>query len=222
MSKIKYNKEKPGRLLSGGGPRDLQHRQKLMQQEQIIRDLVISESRHHPSIIDKNKNIEKSQLKIDLSQYIPLEEVKRKIEDAVSFIKKEEKIKFENELSILSNELSNIKKKLNEKDIKITELQFKLETKESIYESSIFDFKKLQEKLEQLYNKIADGSIKPFVGSKMDRPSLEDKIFIDPLSNESNVTLDSHIEITEEASQSELQNRDLNNDLAKLRALLSK
>ncbi len=54
----------------------------------------------------------------------------------------------------------------------------------------------------------------------MDRPALEDKIFIDPIEKSTEPKLDSHIDIKEDKSSKTDSERDINTDLAKLRNLL--
>jgi hypothetical protein len=89
-----------------------------------------------------------------------------------------------------------------------------MEIPDNKYEKLIIN---LQDKLDKLYNKIADGSIQPLVGSRINRPELEDKIFIDPIDKDKEPQLDSHIAIKEEEVE---EKRDMRPDLAKLRKLL--
>jgi chromosome segregation ATPase len=103
---------------------------------------------------------------------------------------------------------------LQGKAAKIAELEQKI----SGTESSNSSIKDLEDKLDKLYLKIADGSISPLVGSRMDRPALEDKIFIDPIDKGQEPKLESHIEV-EETPTTEVD-RDVSSDLAKLRNLL--
>ncbi len=132
----------------------------------------------------------------------------------------------EKEISkIKSNDLEEISKiriksaqELGERDIKITKLESTIKAKEEADNKSAELAKDLQDKLDKIYNKIADGSIRPFVGSRMDRPELEDKIFIDPIEIGKEMELDSYINIKEEDPKEE--SRDMQGDLAKLRKLL--
>jgi len=164
VTKIKYNKDKSGRILIGGGPRDIQLRQRLIQAELI---------KH--SVGDKPKKQE-----IDLSQYLPLSEVKKKIEEAVEFTKKNEKEIYK-----------TIKQEIIEKDLTIAKLTSELSVKDEIYMN-------LQIKMDKIYERISDGSIQSFVGKN--RPELEDKIFIDPIEKKKGTKLYSHIIIKEEST----------------------
>lgn len=184
MTKIKYNKDKSGRILIGGGPRDIQLRQRLVQAEMIKR-----------SVDEEPKKQE-----VDLSQYLPLNKVKEKIEAAVEFTKKnDQKIR------------EKTKQEFIEKDLTIAKLTSELSVKDEIYMN-------LQMKMDKIYERISDGSIQPFVGKN--RPELEDKIFIDPLEKDENLRLDSHIVIEEDKTSKESLKRDINTDLDKLRGLL--
>lgn len=242
MSKIRYNKEKNGRILGGTGPRDLQRRQRLVQQEKVIKEMVEIESGLHPKMADKSSE-SKDTGNIDLSQYIPINEVKKKIEDAISFVREEERLRFEGglksindqlkdsklklkdleeELSSKNSEVEILNAKLKDKDYIIDNLKLMLENRSSVYEQSQIDIGNLEKRLDQIYCKISDGSIKSLVGSNMNRPALEDKIFIDPLIGEEGNNLDSYINVKKEIFEENTNDRDINTDLNKLRSLLSK
>ena len=288
MAKIRYDKELTGKLVGRGGPRDIQRRQKMMHQEGQIRELVEAEVGVHPSMVPSGKE-PPAQSSVDLSQYLKLDEVHKKIEESVEFTKDEERKRFESGLRSLNDQLNEMRRKhnasqeelinknseisrvkdqllratsgsdssiaeLNKKDeeintkntiinqqyerisfletrvdelsdmskndmekvIKITELETQIKTKEEVYSQTMDS---LQERLDQLYAKISDGSIRPLVGSQMDRPELEDKIFIDPIDPNAASSMDSHIEVKEEVMD-DSQDRDVVSDVAKLRRLL--
>ena len=193
MTKIKYNKSKSGRILMGGGPRDIQLKQRLAQAELIKRKINITDG----AVVE-----EPIKSKIDLSQYLPLDEVKEKIESAVEFTKKREK-----EIREKDNQ------KIIEKDLTIAKLISELSVKDEVYMN-------LQIKMDKIYERISNGSIKSLVGSNISRPMLEDKIFIDPLEKETDSDLDSHINIEEDKILAETSERDIKTDLDKLRGLL--
>lgn len=331
MPKIIYNKVKSGRLLGGGGPRDRQTALKLEQQRELFSTL-------RPAMtaeVSKSKTVsepKQAQQEVDLSQYLPLKEVKKKIEEAVIFTRNKEQQRFESGLKNINNQLKaerkkaagsgeellnakveikrlktqitevpvipmEVEKRIMEKDSEISKLNTKLTTKSELYDkvekeitalqNKIEDINKsdgskdenigklkadldnksklcrrlkekvqrytesastkekklieltavmktkeeefgrsnsymteLQEKMDKLYDKIADGSIQSFVGSKMDRPMLEDKIFIDPLEKDKEPDLDAHIDIKEEESVKEVDS-DMMTDLSKLKGLLN-
>ncbi len=225
MPKIIYNKAKSGRLMGGGGPRDRQVSLRLKQQQELLYGL-------RPGLkaeISKSKTASKPhqhQQTVDLSQYLPLKEVKKKIEEAIAFTKNKEQQRFESGLKNINNQLKVEREKLTKSEAAVKKLQDQLGSvavsasdKEGFYSQSSKDIKGLQDKLDRLYNKISDGSIQHLVGSKMDRPALEDKIFIDPLEKGKEPDLDAHINITEEKSIEKVDG-DMMADLAKLKDLL--
>jgi len=261
--------------MGGGGPRDRQRR--------VADDRLVD--RLKPAIhAEVTKNGVGTPL--DISQYLPLDIVRRKIEEAVEATKQAERkrynsglrnindqlnaakkqkaaiedkliatnaeikrlksqiskdplisedikhkirgknteiLQLKNALSGKDKEISDLRLKTSEemhsKELTIAKLESNLESKKSSDEKSEQLLYNLQDKLEELYNRIADGSIQPLVGSNMDRPELEDKIFIDPIDKEAEPKLDSHIDIKEEKLKEE--NRDMKTDLAKLRKLLN-
>jgi hypothetical protein len=197
MAKIRYNKEKTGRTPSRSGPRDIQIRQRVMKEDALRRSIA-----DDPKPVMKNSK-KKSQPKdkeLDLSQYLPLDEVRKKIEEAIKFTEDQEKEKYE-------SSLKNLNSQLNESKIKIRNLTKELEAKERIY-------LKLESKLDKVFERISNGSIGNLVGKK--RPELEDKIFIDPLVKNDEPELDSHINVNESSGN------DMTGDLAKLRNLLKR
>ena len=199
MSRIRYNKEKlSSKQLGSGGPRDRQAALKLQQQKELLKRVSGEVSVEVPR-----------QQEVDLSQYLPFEEVKQKIADAVASTVESERKKFE-------GDLKSLRDKLQERDVSISKLRSELDTESSKRLSQ------LKYKLDKLYDRISDGSIQHLVGSKLGRPALEDNIFIDPLEKNTEPKLDSHINIKEDESLDETSDRDINTDLAKLRNLLKK
>jgi len=322
MGRIVYNKENSGKKLSRGGPRDIQLRQRIMYEE------AIRESQT-PVILTKDKS-SKAPPTVDLSQYLSLDKVKIKIEEAVEHTKEIVKAKYEsgiksltdqlnesksnidelkNEISKKNLELVNLREKisstpeisdkalkqLNKKDLRIVELESETKLyvdKISNLNRDISDMKgkvenainlvqekdaevkevrdamakrdaylrekdieihnknaelrekekdlskkeieitklksktdsmdvsgELSKKLDRLYQKISDGSIRHLVGSNMDRPALENKIFIDPLESTAGENLDPHIKIKEE-KYNKKEDRSVSADADKLRNLL--
>lgn len=295
MARIMYNKKRlAGKQIGGGGPRDKQLSQRI-RKEQELRDRILS-----PAMSAEIP----TQVEVDLSQYLPLEEVKKKIEEAVAATSDSERKRFESGLKNLNDQLNAERKKvgaaqdqlinansevsrlkasiqqspeisekaqqiINTKDldisklkaetiaklelhsriteelsnkdkeiveykskldamvgtdtdnkVRIAELETSLKAKEEASLKSSNDLNELKIKLDKLYDRISDGSIKPLVGSNMDRPSLEDKIFIDPIEKGGEQKLDSHIDIKEDKFSKNNSERDINTDLAKLRNLL--
>ena len=287
MSKIVYNKERSGKILARGGPRDVQNRQRLDQQERMLRDMVAEDRGLRPQVVGPggvDKPVQTQQ--IDLSQYVPLAEVRQKLLEASEFTRKEEVDRFESGITNLNTQLNETRKKYNasqeelinykaeirrlkeevlsapnigefqkksaeiekflhDKEVEMASVKAELTAKTNLYESTIKskdeqildlrnniemlnsgiesrtgEMRGLREKLDQVYDRISNGSIKPLVGSHMDRPTLEDKIFIDPIEPGREEQMDSHIEVKEEKPIEENQGRNIKGDLAKLRELL--
>jgi hypothetical protein len=194
MSRIRYNKEKSSsKQLGGGGPRDRQAALKLQQQRELIKREALIEASKQPEI--------------DLSQYLPFNEVRTKIADAVASTVVSERKKFESSLKGLED-------RLQEKDVVISKLRYELDTESSKR------LEGLKFKLDKLYDRISDGSIQHLVGSNMERPALENNIFIDPIEKDVDPKLDAHIDIKEDETSEEVLDRDINTDLVKLRNLL--
>lgn len=133
---------------------------------------------------------------------------------------KESLHKKELELSGVKTKVSSLVDKNTNNKIKIAELESGLKAKDEASLKSSKNFEELKSKMDRLYDSISDGSIRHLVGSKMDRPALEDRIFIDPIEKSEEPDLDSHIDIKEDESSKTDSERDINTDLAKLRNLL--
>ncbi len=280
MPRIKYDKEGSGKKIGRGGPRDVQLRQRIMQEELVRRQL--GSDAVVPIMKGGTASAEPIPVRTtdNLSGHLPLEEVRKKIEEAVKYTKASEKERFESGLKNLNDQLNAVRKKyagydktlrqlnekdlelskiktdlaiksdfyaksddeikalksqltelsrvnselsksLSEKDIALAEAKAYLISKEENYKQNSESFSILQSKMDELYNKISDGSIQPLIGSKMSRPALEDKIFIDPLEKTNEPELDSHIEVKEEEPKPEASNIDMKSDLAKLKNLLN-
>jgi len=301
-SRIVYNKEGSGKRLSRGGPRDIQLRQRILQEE-----MVRSGGGLAPHIITKDISVPSAPV-VDMSQYLPLSEVKSKIEEAVEHTRETVKGKYESGIKSLTEQLNEVRAKLpdisevahkqiNIKDLKIIELESDIKAKMEYVEKASRDVtdmtiklenasklvrerdeetkevraamakrdvylhekdmeihnknaelrekekelhkkdvesvklkskaesvdmsEELSTKLDRLYAKIADGSIRHLVGSQMDGPTIADKIFIDPLESTDGKNLDPHIKIEEEKSVEE-KDRSVADDTAKLRSLLKR
>jgi len=117
MTRIKYNKEKPGRILSRGDPRDIQLRQRLVQ-EQRAKRTVEAESGLHPTMVGPGTEKPKEP-EVDLSQYLPLGEVKARIEAAVEFTRESEKERYESGLRNLNDQLKEVRKKAKSAEEKL-------------------------------------------------------------------------------------------------------
>jgi chromosome segregation ATPase len=269
--------------MGGGGPRDHQARLELAKQRELLNIA--------PSVQAVEINKEAPPTSVDMSQFLSLDVVRQKIEEAVEFTRKTEADRYESGLKSLNDQLNAAKKKsalateqllnanveivrlkeqllrvptssstdletiqkkeselqnlkiklenrvrntveltakvddltgqVKSKDEEIAVLKFRMSESEKtiqLTEESGGKIKALEEKLDKLFDKIADGSISPFVGSKMDKPSLEDRIFIDPIEKGYEPKLESHIEVKDDPVVE--IDRDVSSDLAKLRNLL--
>ena len=102
MTRIKYNKERlSGKQIGGGGPRDKQLAQRLRKEHEML-------SQISPSMSAQVSE----QPTVDLSQYLPLAEVKRKLEEAVAATAESERKRFESGLKNLNDQLNAERKKV--------------------------------------------------------------------------------------------------------------
>ena len=203
MTRVKYNKENSGKIIGRGGPRDIQERQRFLREESVrqrTREVEV-ESGLHPKMVGSKAVMSREEGPVDVSQFLHISEVKKKIEEAVEFTRKSEQDRYESGLRNLNDQLNTVRK---ERDM----LKVELISKEEIYN-------KLQGKMDKIYQKVSDGSITTFIGK--DRPELEDKIFIDPIDKFSD--LDPHINVEEEPEM-EVRDRNVGEDIDKLRKLL--
>jgi chromosome segregation ATPase len=177
-------------------------------------------------VVESNKNIEGIGL--------PFEVVEQKIKEAVEQTEKGVRERYESGLGSLNSQLNASKaqvKELNarlaERKQEITELKkqvwdrdAKLEEKDDLIntlrEQQNQEVGDLKTKIMDLIDKIKSGKI---TSDNYDeaRPILEDKIFIDPLS-EVETDLDPHINVS--AAEAKGYKRDLKSDVEKLKGLL--
>jgi len=187
------------------------------------------------TLINKNAEIKRLTNQISKTPTISKEALDKINKKDLQISKKESELETKKELYNRSeNEIKRIREQLKElsrvnselsksiasKDVALAEAKAFITSKEEYYDQTNSSFKDLQNKMDELYNKIADGSIQPLVGSKMERPELETKIFIDPIEVDNKKELDSHIKIEEEEQPTDVPEKDITSDLAKLRNLL--
>jgi len=171
MARIKYNKVRSGKQIGRGGPRDVQMRQQIRYHEAVRGEADPDELA--PKIGTK-KQVEEGPREVDLSNYMPLTEVKKKIEEAVEYTREEARKRYESGLRNINNQLKEAKKKASvfdetviNKNAEIKKLQSQLtesqnngskELKQQVEDRSI-EIKKLKIKLDEahhLYNEIKD------------------------------------------------------------------
>ena len=241
--KIPYNKKLSGKQWGGGGPRDMQKKQnslsgdaviKLPQlnEEELKKLLAIHESKTEEGAIDEK------------DQFLPLDEVKKKIDEAVEFTIAQERNRHKGEITNLNTELDHTKKRLwlidktlEEKDneLKILktqnvdiennkEITSKIDEKEKVInkllEDHALNMSVFIKKLNEIDNKLSKSGLSLSKDDDKGRPEIQDRVFIDPLEKTPS-DLDSHIEIEEDASES-VDIKDVRVDLDKVRRLLGK
>jgi len=120
----------------------------------------------------------------------------------------------------------DLSSKLEEKNNEINILKVKIEEKDKIVEklsnSYIENIDVLKNKIDDIDNKLDHGILTTdkYAGDP-DRPKIEDDVFIDPIEGD-NLELDPHIEIKTDGDSSTSVNRNIKEDLDKLRRLLNK
>src|SRR5574340_557844 len=112
MSKIPYNKDRSGKLISRGGPRDIQQRQMIDRQQDMLRKVSSDNDSTgvRPHIVVSSAPNHAAEL--DASQFLPLEEVRRKLEEAVETVRKEERKRYESGLNSLNDQLKDIRQNI--------------------------------------------------------------------------------------------------------------
>jgi seryl-tRNA synthetase len=157
-------------------------------------------------------------------QILSLEEVRKKIEEAVEFTRREEEKKYKNSLDSLNNQLNVANKKIDLIEDQLRKKDIQLDAKDKIIEKLYEDYAKsvegLKSKVSDISNRIFNIPSIPTNKHDLDRPGLKDGVFIDPSDNE--VSLDSHIEADVSDSSITGVSRDIKSDLSKLKVLLSK
>lgn len=231
--KIQKDSEK---RLEKGGLRDIQRRQNTLYHVLDVAAL---------KMLLRQRMAEEGVVE-DGSQHLSFEGIRKKIEEAVEFTRKEEAERFESSLNDLSSQLNATKKKmfvleeqLTNKNIEIKRLksqtaglpqdlksrleqrELQLEKKDEIivrlsenYSQSIDGLKK---GLDNIAKKIVYGITSL---EDLERPGIDDKVFIDPLEGETK--LDPHIRIDAEKIGEEEVRRNVISDIAKLKDLLNK
>lgn len=228
--------------LGGGGPRDLQRRQ-----DPLHKDITALRE-----LLEEKKSEEKVVVK-DESQSLPFEEVRKKIQEAVEFTRKDEAERYESSLKNLNDQLNAAKKKMSVQEdqlinknaevkklksqiinssqngksqVEINDLKKRLEDRKAelekkdevivnlseTYNKNIDEFK---HKLDNIDKRISHGTIS---SEDPERPQINDKVFIDPLEGETK--LDSHITVEAEKISASKSNRNVMNDIKKLKYLL--
>jgi len=203
MAKIAYNKQVVGRKTV----RDMQQRPAGVSGPATLQlpPMSLDELSRLKELLS-DRGIEEGQVEIE-DGGLSFEEIRKKIEEAVEFTKKQEEEKHEAEVSSLKDQLEEKKTQSNEKDKVIKNLS-------KNYNQNI---EELKDKVDNISSRIAAG--KTIVSDDdEDRPKIKDDVFIDPLDKDHAPELDPHIKDASETSV----DRNVMKDLAKLKGLLNK
>lgn len=197
IKKIAYNKQIVGRKTV----RDMQQRPVGINEPATLQlpPMSLDELSRLKELLADN-NIEGGRVEIK-EVGLPFEEVKKKIDEAIKFTKKQDKEKYE-------AEVSNLKAQIKEKDEIIKNLS-------KNYNQNI---EELKNKVDDIFNRISVGRAIVSDEEIKGRPRIKDDVFIDPLDKDHKPKLDPHIK---EASKISVD-RNVIKDLAKLKNLLSK
>jgi len=241
---IVYRKQLPPKAtkqLGRGGPRDMQRKQGIGYAEINMQKIDVEALKE---ILLNNKEA-KEELKTEIRKEIgemkeavssnksiegmglPFDVVEKKIKEAVEVTEKNVRERYESGINSLNTQLNTAKaqnKELNillsERKQEIVELKNIIRSKDELIESlqkhkdkEIVD---LKSNITDLIDKIKTGKITSDDCVDV-RPIIDDKIFIDPLS-EVAPELDSHISV--DAANDKVAKRDLKSDVEKLKGLL--
>lgn len=248
--KIPYNKEikkSSGKQIGRGGPRDIQRRQAIAFEKGTamiqLPPLNVEELKN--LILDQRR---KEEGPIDLSGIgLTYTEVREKIQEAVEATRKEERKKYEGSLRSLNDQLSAAKTKISvmeetlmitphvedqikEKNVEINKLEMdlirietQLKIKEELLDKFTINYGNTMEELKsgilELSGKLSEGQVSNLIKT-IERPEIQDSVFIDPI--ESKDELDPHIKIKVDDTSPGGTDRNVKEDLAKLKDLLGK
>ena len=120
----------------------------------------------------------------------------------------------------------NLNNELEKKNDEINNLKIKIEEKDKVIEKLSNNYNEniniLRYKIEEIDNKLVNGiSITNEYTKDLDRPKIEDDVFIDPIEDNS-LELDPHIKIKSDDTLPTSATRDIKKDLNKLKLLLNK
>ena len=202
---------------------------------------------HHDEIKSEIKKEVESARAVDAAKSIegiglPFAVVEQKIREAVEETERITRERYESGLGSLNSQLNVAKKQLKESDALLGEKNREIENLKSqlrdkdliilqLKDSQTGEISELRGQISEILTSIKSGNLvnedkyepkhveKFDKYAEMNRPVLDEKIFIDPLS-EVSTDLDSHINI--DASAAAGYKRDLKEDVDKLKSLLEK
>jgi len=245
--KIPYNKEikkNSGKQMGKGGPRDMQRRQAVAFERGVatIQLPPVDINQLKDLLLDQRK---KEEGPIDLSGVgLTYTEAEKKIRQAVEVTREEERKKYEKNLRNLNDQLNAAKTKITvleetlmitpriedqieKKNVEINRLKLdlvrietRLEVKEELLDKSYASaIEELRSGILELSGKLSEGQVNTLIKT-IERPEIQDNIFIDPI--ESGDELDPHIKIKADDTSAVETDRNVKDDLAKLKELLGK
>ena len=246
--KIPYNKEikkSSSKQIGRGGPRDIQRRQAAAFERGTatiqLPPLNVEELKN--LILDQRR---KEEGPIDLSGIgLTYTEAREKIQEAVKVTRKEERKKYESSLRNLNDQLNaakikisvmeetlmitpHIEDQIKEKNVEINRLEMdlirietRLKIKEELLDKFTINYGNTMEELKsgilELSGKLSEGQVNNLIKT-IERPEIQDNVFIDPIESEDG--LDPHIKIKVDDASKESTDRNVKEDLAKLKGLL--
>jgi len=247
--KIPYNKEikkNSGKQIGRGGPRDSQRRQATSFERGAAKIQLppIDMKELRKLLLDQGKE----EGPIDLSGIgLTYTEAKEKIQRAVEATRVEERKKYESRLRDLNDQLDaakvkmsvmeetlvitpNVEYQVKEKNVEINELKMdlirietELKIKEELLDKFTINYASTMEELRsgilELSGKLSEGQVSNLIKA-IERPEIQDDVFIDPIEGEDR--LDPHIKIKVDDTSAEGADRNVKDDLAKLKILLGK
>lgn len=245
---IPYNKGhdiKSRKIYGSGGPRDAQRMHSSIGTATINMPQIDNHDLKNIILSNKETREElKAEIKKELENVkevvsntlsfegvgLPFEVVEQKIREAVNQTEQQVKERYESGLGSLNSQLNVAKIRIKELEHLLNEnrqefslLKIQSDAKDKLIselrESQTKEVYDLKNELVELISKIKSGPINKEVYINSDRPSIEHKVFINPL-DEINTDLESHIDIS--AAESKGNKIDLKNDVAKLKDLLGK
>lgn len=248
-SKIPYNKKlNSGKQWSGGGPRDMQRRQNETYGTATIQLPPMSVEDLKKLLVGIGMKSEEGAID-EKDQYLSLEEIKKKIEEAVEFTRGQERKRYESGLKNLNDQLnaarrgvSVIEERLIKKDAevkklrsqiidasnggseeKVDGLKIRMEEKERIIEKLSGDYtrniEELKNKMDEISEKLSQGVV---FSDKYKHDSDRPELKDDVFIDpieETDLKLDPHIEIKADDVS---VTSDIKKDLDKLKRLLNK
>jgi len=245
---IPYNKErliKPHKQFGGGGPRDMQRKQNIgsttlnmphvdetILKEELERSTRMTRDELKAELLKEMENLKEVVTTTRSIEGIglPFDIVEQKIKEAVEQTEKLALERYESGLGSLNSQLNASKARVKELDAlliekrqEVADLKRLIEEKDilinTLREQQNKEVGELKTQILNLIDNIKSGHMNRDSYSDPDRPIIDDRVFIDPLT-EVVTDLESHIDVS--AAEAKGNRIDLKGDVAKLKDLLGK